>query len=587
MASKRLVDSNRDNAGDFIGESAVTQSCEPCMKTNISKTATVFCKDCDEYLCDTCKNPHTVYKPGQHNIVNSQGSKSSSVILDMKGMDKCHEHAREIEFFCQDHSKLCCLSCVLIHRKCDQLDEIVKVSRQTRPELQALKHSLIKLQSEADDFLADCKQSETGLNESIAKISSEVDTMKDRIIKLFEEAKQKLISEAKQFKIADVKRIGNKRDASLKVKEELNKVLSMCCVVLDSGTPSQQYIYSELMKEKRKTIESTMDDQRKIKFLSTMTVSFPKQVTSLLEMGSNSIKLNCVGNKTVETSPISLSSQPRPLILEQLVSVDLHKTGDDEREPDLSGLDFLPDGRLVAVDNNNMKCIILNERLQRLGTPYKFEFYPQSVVCVSHDTLCVTFGGYKEVYLLSVSTDNTITLTREITTSSKFYSICCMSPSNMVVSTCDDPRPVRMISVDGVESDFDHSLTFPMKTYKLGESRCTYVQSKNTLVLTDQHAHTVYVYDTVNGTSRAVTNENIQNPLGACVGPGDTVLVCSGNKQSIVHLTIHGKILGTYPLDMRYPKSICVSKDGTRLVVSNTNQVVKKLQLYKISPAMS
>ncbi|XP_052222645.1 uncharacterized protein LOC127838718 isoform X8 [Dreissena polymorpha] len=743
MASKRLVDSNRGNAGDFIGESAVTQSCEPCMKTNISKTATVFCKDCDEYLCDACKNPHTVYKPGQHNIVNSQDSKSSPVILDMKGMDKCHEHGREIEFFCQDHSKLCCVSCVLIHRKCDQLDEIAKISRQIRPDLQAIKQSLIKLQSEADAIIADCKQSETGLNESIAKISSEVDTMKDRIIKLFEEAKQKLIREAKQFKTAEVKRIENKRDASLKVQKELNNVFSMCCAVLDSGTPSQQYIYSELMKEKRKTIESTMDDQKKIKFLSTMTVSFPQQVTSLLEMGSNSIKLNYEGNKTgnfvhsnlniynmfgsgggggfqfgtpttttsgtgsgilggtqpatgggfnfgstassvpagsfakgfsqatpatpatgsfgfgatstpanttgstsgfgleatpgaastgntvfslggakttastgfsltgttpasgstgfsfgatgssatpgftglVDTSPISLS-QPRPLILEQLVSVDLPKTGDDERKPLLTGLDFLPDGRLVAVDNQNKTCIILNERLQRLGTPYKFKSNPQCVVCVSHDTLGVTFGGGKAVCLLSVSTDNTIWLTRAIKTSSEFDSICCMSPSNMVVSTYNDPRPARMISVDGVETDFEH-ITFPVKTYKIWESKCTYVQSKNTLVLTDQPANTVYMYDTVNGTSRAVTNENIQGPRGACVEPGDTVLVCSQNNHSIVHLTIDGKILGTYPVDMEYPRSICVSKYGTRLAVSNIARGNTKLQLYKISPAMN
>ncbi|XP_052265918.1 uncharacterized protein LOC127868311 isoform X3 [Dreissena polymorpha] len=587
MASRIFRGSNKDNAGDFIGESTVTQSCEPCIKTNILKTATVFCKDCDEFLCDTCKNPHTVYKPGQHNIVNVPENKSAPVILDMKGFDKCHEHAREIEFFCQDHSKLCCLSCALIHRKCDQLDEIAKVSTQIRPDLQGIKQSLIKLQSEADAILADCKQSETGLNESIAKISSEVDTMKDRIIQLFEGAKQKLISEAKQFKTAEVKRIGNKRDASLKVKEVLNNVLSMCCVVLDRGTPSQQYIYSEQMKEEQKTIEATIDDQRKIKCSTTMTVSFSKQVTSLLEMGSNSIKLNYDDNKTVDTSPISLSSQPIPLTLKRLLSVDLLNTGDDEKDPFLTGLDFLSDGRLVAVDNRNKKCIILNERLERLGTPYKFKNSPQCVVCVSHDTLCVTFGGYKVVCLLSVSTDNTITLTKQINTTSKFDCICCMSPSNMVVSTYDDPRPMRMISVDGVESDFDHSLTFPKKTYKADESMCTYVQSKNTLVLTDQLAHTLYMYDTVNGTSRAVTNENIQEPRGACVGPGDTVLVCSQNNDSIVHLTIDGKILGTFPVDMELPCSICVSKDGTRLVVSNCAIGVRKLHLYKISPAMS
>ncbi|KAH3726748.1 hypothetical protein DPMN_052617 [Dreissena polymorpha] len=164
MASRTFRDSNKDNAGDFIGGSTVTQSCEPCLKTNISKTATVFCKDCDEYLCDACKNPHTVYKPGQHNIVNLQDNKYAPEIIDMNGMDKCHEHEREMEFFCQDHSKLCCSSCVLIHRKCDQVDEIAKLSGQTRPELKALKQSFVELQSEADAIKADCEQSETGLN---------------------------------------------------------------------------------------------------------------------------------------------------------------------------------------------------------------------------------------------------------------------------------------------------------------------------------------------------------------------------------------------------------------------------------------
>ncbi|KAH3870591.1 hypothetical protein DPMN_033779 [Dreissena polymorpha] len=84
---------------------------------------------------------------------------------------------------------------------------------------------------------------------------------------------------------------------------------------------------------------------------------------------------------------MSLSSQLIQVTLELLVSVDLHKNGDDKEGLLLSGLDFLPDGRLVALDNKNKKCIILNELLQRLGTPYKFKFFPHSVVCVSHDEL--------------------------------------------------------------------------------------------------------------------------------------------------------------------------------------------------------
>ncbi|KAH3810240.1 uncharacterized protein LOC127836519 [Dreissena polymorpha] len=586
MTSRIFLDSNRDSAGDFIGECTVIQLCEPCMKTNLSNNASVFCKDCDEYLCDACKNSHTVHKTGQHEIFKFQDKKSALVMIDMKGMDKCHEHGRDIEFFCQEHAKLCCSSCVLVHRRCDQVEEITKVSRQTRPELQALKQSLIKLQSEADDIIADCKQSETVLNESTEKMSSEVDGMRDRIIQLFEDAKQKCITEATEFKTAESKRIGNRRDTSSKVKNEISNDLSMCGILLEHGTPSQQYIYSELMKEKRKTIESIMHDQRQIKVAPTVTVSFSKELTSFLEVGSNIIKLNYDGNKTVETSRSSLPSQPRQFTMELLLSVDLSKTGVYQVKPFLRGLNFLPDGRLVAIDNNNHQCIILNDRLQRLGAPYKFKIRPLGVVCVSHDVLCVTFGSSKVVCLLSVSTTNVIKLTREIKISSKVDSICCMSPNNMVVSTLYDPCHARMLSVDGVESNFDN-LIFPNKTYTAHESVCTYVQSKNTLVLTDKLAHTVYMYDTVKGTSRAVTNENIRIPSGACVAPGDTVLVCSTYKNSIVHLSVNGEIIGTYPVDMRYPDSICVSKDGTKMAVSNCVEGIGKLQLYKLSPATS
>ncbi|KAH3815803.1 hypothetical protein DPMN_144334 [Dreissena polymorpha] len=266
--------------------------------------------------------------------------------------------------------------------------------------------------------------------------------------------------------------------------------------------------------------------------------------------------------------------------MDLLVSVDIKQTGDD-KEPFLTGLDFLPDGRLVAVDNKNCNCIIMDDQLKILGTPYKFNTNPRDVVCLSQSELAVTMFD-KTVRLLSVSPGNAIEMTRQINTSSDVFSIYFMTPAHMVLSTYDDSRPVRMITQAGVESDFDRVL-FNNKTYKFAESKCTYVPSKNTLVLTDRYAHTVYVYDTVKGTSRAVTDENIQEPRGACVGPGDTVLVCSMMKDSIVHLTADGNILGTYPLDMKWPYTLCMNKDRNRLAVSNGAPGERKLRMYKVS----
>jgi len=120
--------------------------------------------------------------------------------------------------------------------------------------------------------------------------------MRDRIIQLFEETKQKLITDAKQFQTAEVKRIGNKSEASFKVKEEINKVLPMCGAVLEHGTPSQQYIYSKIMKEKHTTWTAKTNEHRNLQMSPTVTVSFSRELSTLLEMGSDFIKLNCIDN---------------------------------------------------------------------------------------------------------------------------------------------------------------------------------------------------------------------------------------------------------------------------------------------------
>ncbi|KAH3898421.1 hypothetical protein DPMN_022651 [Dreissena polymorpha] len=188
----------------------------------------------------------------------------------------------------------------------------------------------------------------------------------------------------------------------------------------------------------------------------------------------------------------------------------------------------------------------------------------------------------KTVCLLYVSPNNVIRLTKKINTSTKVFSICCMTPSNMVVSTYGEyGHPLRMITQAGVESDLNHC-KFPKKWYGYEESRCTYVPSKNTLVLTDKIAHTVYMYDIVKGTTIAVTNENIEYPRGACRGPGDTVLVCIGAMNSILHLTADGDILDTYQVDMTLPFSLCMAQDGSKLAVSSGNGH-KKLMVYKLS----
>jgi len=86
----------------------------------------------------------------------------------------------------------------------------------------------------------------------------------------------------------------------------------------------------------------------------------------------------------------SAPAAPRPVKLTLVTTLDLVKTEGDEEFPFVTGLDFLADGRIAAVDYNNKKCFIMNVDLQRQGAALKFEDCPNDVTCYKENTLAVT-----------------------------------------------------------------------------------------------------------------------------------------------------------------------------------------------------
>ena len=82
----------------------------------------------------------------------------------------------------------------------------------------------------------------------------------------------------------------------------------------------------------------------------------------------------------------------RPAQLKLEATLDLMKTEGDTRIPLVTGLAFLLDGRIVAVDNRNKTCFVLSVSLQRQGSAFKFENSPKYVICYEESKMAVTLG---------------------------------------------------------------------------------------------------------------------------------------------------------------------------------------------------
>ena len=92
----------------------------------------------------------------------------------------------------------------------------------------------------------------------------------------------------------------------------------------------------------------------------------------------------------------SAPAAARPVKLTLVTTLDLVKTEGDEEFPFVTGLDFMADGRIAAVDIKNKKCFIMNADLQRQGSSFKFECFPldcpNDVTCYKENALAVTLG---------------------------------------------------------------------------------------------------------------------------------------------------------------------------------------------------
>jgi len=123
----------------------------------------------------------------------------------------------------------------------------------------------------------------------------------------------------------------------------------------------------------------------------------------------------------------------------------------------------------------------------------------------------------------------------------------------------------------------------PDKRYDVGQSRCTFITKHKIVVFMDTNAHEVYLSNIENGRYTIVHSDEIRSPKGACPGIDGSVFVCSGETGTVVQLTTQGTVLASHDVSMEWPRDVSLSRDGTRLAVSNRAEGRTMIKLFKVS----
>jgi len=403
--------------------------CDPCDRRQRNNVATKVCSTCQENFCDECCDLHRVFKPGEHHITALGSGTLVQSSVDMKGVDICMEHSRLFRYHCKDHDALCCELChIEMHRKCDnifKIDDLVKSDH------------IDNVDKEMDDILvlADktIQQCEAKIQANAMRIKSECDkfdSIRLQLLNRFQEQEKTVIAKMKEENEKIKHMIEEKTRVVKSVKQDVEGVVSMNNAVQERGTDMQKYIAEVIMKRNQRTAMSTLTDINNSTYQEQMEpkpnshlfalVSTDEQLFTLkrratqesevdsresncennkadnvVSSQSNEITRDCVSEQSAKCTVSKdntiekNAAEMHTLKLELLPTTKLTRTRADKKWPLISGLDFLPDGRIVAVDHANMKCMILGSNLQRRKW---FQLYesPYDVACFSNNQLAVT-----------------------------------------------------------------------------------------------------------------------------------------------------------------------------------------------------
>lgn len=87
--------------------------CGVCEYRHITKQSVVWCSECDEGLCEECKEHHGVSKGTRSHGIESITEYQKLPYNVLQLASSCDKHNEKYMIFCKKHDCPCCKKCVV------------------------------------------------------------------------------------------------------------------------------------------------------------------------------------------------------------------------------------------------------------------------------------------------------------------------------------------------------------------------------------------------------------------------------------------------------------------------------------------
>jgi len=287
--AQRLVDVRKASTED-IKEA----SCEVCLQDNDEgsndvPTATMYCVDCNEKLCNQCSKPHKNWKGGAHQV-KPLGVDVEMELTNLRG-SSCDKHKNEqVKLYCCDCKENICLICSAVNHSKHDRDEISEVAANFR---RTMDDEGTKVLSAIDTVRYQTQQ----LTQTSAEFASEVVDVKNLIAAAGDEIKRsvddqvsEILTELQKMKKESDKQAERVNDTYQQALLSLKSVHTYTRELLEKGRPCD--ITRAAPQLHNRATELLCNDISKVKYQPPHLTFTPPDVTRVKD-------LNLVGQLTI------------------------------------------------------------------------------------------------------------------------------------------------------------------------------------------------------------------------------------------------------------------------------------------------
>ncbi|KAL4223191.1 hypothetical protein ACF0H5_016663 [Mactra antiquata] len=323
--------------------------CDPCFRRKDKVIATKWCKECAEALCDQCVAFHKSLKYSQNHSLLEFEELRQQPIKNTLPRPPCPQHENTtLGFFCEDHQKVCCSSCVTVdHRKCSHVTTSVDAAAKYRNEVDTLTEKLRHQNGWSARIMENRQHSMRLLEDAESQLKSQIISVRQQFEELLRSQEKRMLDDLKSLKTKEKQ----------KYEKEIAKCEEMICTTsnalniiknsMQHGTDSDILMSVNSVKKEAKNCERNLTDLSKdltdILLIFTPDRTLSQLLGSLKDIGKISFSYSHVHvqppyNLNVQDSIIESETETEP----EVPSPD-HDHHVPEAKPTLSALKQIVD----------------------------------------------------------------------------------------------------------------------------------------------------------------------------------------------------------------------------------------------------